>query len=94
MGDCEHLNFRADAKIGRLQRADDDPTIVGFTCGLEVMCADCKKRFEFIGLPMGFSHHHPTVSIDGLSAEFPIKPIGEAMAMGLPEFSVKVVDVG
>ena len=41
-------------------------------------CVDCDTPFEFIGLPMGSSHHEPTVSVDCLQARMPIKPKGAA----------------
>jgi hypothetical protein len=42
---------------------------------IEVHCRDCYRPFLFVGLPNGFSFERPTVSIDGMQASFPIKPI-------------------
>jgi hypothetical protein len=94
MDKCEHLNFRADARIGRIQRDDSDPTIVGFSADLTIHCVDCGHRFEFIGLPMGYSPYRPMCSIDGFEARLPIKPEGVAMPMGLPELAVRMVENG
>lgn len=91
MDKCEHMNFRADVKVGRLTRSETDATVVAYNADIEIICADCKKQFEFVGLPMGFSHNEPRCSINALQARIPIKPQGEEMAIDLPSFSVRQV---
>lgn len=89
---CQHMNFHVQANVGRLQRSEEDKTIVGFTMDVTVKCTDCDKPFEFIGLPMGYSPNQPMCSVDGIEARMPIKPVGESMAVGLPEFTVRMVE--
>jgi hypothetical protein len=86
---CEHFNFDVHAEVARLTESDSDPTVVGFSCGLTLFCRDCGLQFEFIGLPLGFSHYQPTVSMDGKKAEFPIMPPGRPPRDGLPGYSVR-----
>ena len=91
--DCEHFNFNVHAEVGRLTESDSDPTVIAYTCGLTVLCRDCGQKFEFIGLPLGFSHYHPTVSMDGLKAEIPLMIPGKPPRAGLPGYSVKQIHV-
>jgi hypothetical protein len=87
---CEHMNFRADVKVGRLKESDTSDVIVMFVAEVQVKCAECGQPFEFIGIPMGFAHFEPRCSIDGLTANMPIKPVGAVMAMDLPSYGVRV----
>ena len=87
--DCKHFNFRVSAEVGRLTESESDPTVIAFTCGLSVFCADCGLQFEFVGLPLGFSHYQPTVSMDGKKAEIPITIPGVSPREGLPGYSVR-----
>lgn len=89
---CQHMNFAVHANVGRLLRSEEDTTIVGFTMDVTVKCTDCDKPFEFVGLPMGSSPYRPMCSVDGIEARMPIKPVGEAMAIGLPELTVRMVE--
>lgn len=89
---CPHMNFAVQANVGRLLRSDEDSTIVGFTMDVTVKCTECNKPFEFVGLPMGYSPYRPMCSVDGQEARMPIKPVGEQMAIGLPEFTVREVE--
>jgi hypothetical protein len=91
MAECEHINFRVDANIARVQRSEEDPTIVSFMADLRVKCADCDKPFEWIGFPMGYSPNEPRVSIDGKECRAPIKPEGVVMPIDLPSFRVEQV---
>lgn len=70
---CEHLNFRADVKVGRLSETDGGP-ITGYCADVTVKCADCGLPFRFIGLAAGNHHSEPRVSIDGTELRAPIEP--------------------
>jgi hypothetical protein len=48
--------------------------------------------FEWVGLPHGFSHYQPTVSIDGQEMRAPIVPEGGKVPEGLAGFSVSIVE--
>lgn len=72
--DCEHKIFNAQARVGRLTDGEDGP-VTGYTCDLTIICAQCLKPFQFIGLPGGVAPNYPTVSADGLEARIPIKPL-------------------
>lgn len=70
---CEHLNFKVEAKVGRL--TDESGKVTNYTCDLEVHCADCYHPFEFIGLPGGVNPSFPTVNFDNTELRAPIKPV-------------------
>lgn len=70
---CRHENLhfhinRAQVKDGMLGTFDQ-------LLEIEVHCKDCYRPFLFVGLPKDFSFEWPTVSMDGMQASFPIKPI-------------------
>lgn len=85
---CEHLNFNMIGKVGRLTRSDSDPTVIAYCADIRVECRDCKQPFEFFGLPLGFSHYQPTVSIDNQELRVPLVIPGTQPEPGLAGFSV------
>lgn len=59
-----------------------------FHVDIKLWCRDCGMPFEWVGLPNGFSHYQPTVSIDGQEMRAPIVPKGCVPPKGLAGFSV------
>lgn len=73
MSGCEHKNFRAACKVGRLSHDEGGP-ITGYTVDVTVKCDDCGLPFRFIGLDAGSHPSEPRVSIDGTELRAPIEP--------------------
>jgi len=80
---CEHLNFAAQVNVARLTDGDDGP-VTGYSADVEIICADCREQFVFIGLPGGYSPTEPMVSVDMTEARLPIRPSSEAKNPMLP----------
>ena len=76
---CSHEDFFVDATVNRLQRSEEDPTIVGFRLGLKVSCVNCDEPFRFIGLQAGDMPSRPMCSVDEFELRAPIRP-----ASGMP----------
>ena len=86
---CEHKNFHCHAAVARISDVEGGP-ITQYCATIEIHCVDCKKPFEFVGLPCGLTPYRPTVGIDGLELRAPIVPQGQKVAEGLPSFGVSV----
>lgn len=71
---CEHKNFKVQAKVTRLTESEDSKIVTGYHLDVEVFCTDCFKPFEFIGLPHGYSPGYPTINIEATECRMPIKP--------------------
>ena len=67
---CEHHNFKAAVKVARLEDSGQ------FMAEVTVMCSDCSKPFQFLGLEPGLDLQGARVSIDGLEANLAICPEG------------------
>lgn len=85
--ECDHQNFRVDAKVGRILNDDKEPPAY-YHADIRLNCADCGIAFEWQGLPNGFSPYQPTVSIDGQELLVPAMPHGKMIPKGLPGFLV------
>jgi hypothetical protein len=70
---CQHENFTASVKVGRLSK-DDGGAVTGYTADVTVRCTQCGLPFRFIGLPAGSHHAEPRVSVDGTELRAPIEP--------------------
>lgn len=70
---CEHENFRAEVKVGRLSREEGGP-ITGYCADVKVKCVACGLPFRFIGLAAGNHFAEPRVSVDGTELRAPIEP--------------------
>jgi len=83
------MNFNVHAEVARIEKSETDKTIVAFHVDIKVFCRECGKPFEWVGLPLGFSHYRPTVSIDGQIIRAPLIPEGGPQPPeGLAGFSV------
>ena len=91
---CKHLNFEASVMVGRIvaEGSSDDSAPIAYSADITVQCSECKKPFEFLGLPMGYSPLQPMCSVDGTEARMPLKPQGETVRTDLAGFTVKVVE--
>lgn len=85
--DCKHENFRVFANVARLE------DVGAFSVDIRLWCNDCDLPFEWVGLPNGFSHYQPCVSIDGQEMRAPIVPQGGTPPLGLPGFRVTQIPV-
>lgn len=74
---CEHLNFAAEVDVHRLTKQDDPATVTGFMTDVRIRCAECGRRFQFLGLDAGVDLGGAKVSIDGLEAHLALCPQGE-----------------
>lgn len=70
---CEHLNFKANVRVGRLTKEDGGP-VTGYCADVQVTCAECGLPFRFIGLEAGNHFAEPRVSVDGTELRAPIEP--------------------
>lgn len=66
--DCEHHDFHARVAVNRIE------DIHAFAADVAIECAECGRKFIFLGLPAGVSIYIPTVSIDSTEARLPIAP--------------------
>lgn len=73
MSDCQHQNFRASVRVGRLSENEGGP-ITGFEADVTVACSDCGLPFRFIGVAAGNHYAEPRCSVDGLELRAPIEP--------------------
>mgnify|MGYP001006398901 CR=1 FL=1 len=76
MADCVHMNFAASVGVGRLTQTEGGP-VTGYVAEIRVNCADCGKRFQFLGLEPGYDNQGARVSLDGLEANIALAPEGE-----------------
>lgn len=72
---CEHLNFRAMVKVGRLSKEEGGP-IKNYMADITICCSDCGLPFQFLGLEPGVDLQGARVSIDNLEAHLGICPQG------------------
>ncbi len=70
---CEHNQFYVKANVARLTDGDNGP-VTGYSADIEIICIECHTKFEFIGMPGGYSPKQPMVNFDGTKARMPIKP--------------------
>lgn len=70
------MNFRAEVDVHRLTKTNDGP-VTGYMADLRVSCAECGKRFQFLGMQPGIDTRGATISIDGLEAHLALCPEGE-----------------
>jgi hypothetical protein len=75
MADCEHMYFAVSANIARLTASEGGP-VTGFVAEIHIVCKDCGKPFQFLGLEPGFDSQGARVSLDGLEANLAITPAG------------------
>lgn len=85
---CQHnKNHRVDAKIACFENSEN-----GFMAELRIVCGDCGKPFQFLGLEPGLDTQGARVSIDGLEANIAICPEGskpsplQRMSYGINKF--------
>lgn len=71
---CEHKNFGVNVGVNRLVSPNDRP--MQFVAEISIRCADCDKRFQFLGLRAGLDLQGARVSIDGMEAALAIAPEG------------------
>jgi hypothetical protein len=75
---CEHLNFRANVEVNRLEKGEGGP-VYRYQADIRITCDECGLPFRFIGLPAGMDLNGAAVSIDGLEGRFAIAPKGEVL---------------
>ena len=69
---CKHNKaHKANVSVGYLEDSGR------FTCEVRVECADCGRKFQFIGLPLGLDlQERATMSVDGQELRAAIAPVG------------------
>lgn len=68
---CEHLNFRSDCKIARLEDSG------GFMAEIVISCLECFEPFKFLGLPMGLNLQGATTDPTQTELNIAIAPLSE-----------------
>ena len=82
MPKCQHEEFEANVKVGRLQQEEGGP-VTHYTAEVVIICMQCRVAFEFVGLPMGHSSYEPMTNVDQTELRAPIMPPGETVPLGL-----------
>lgn len=85
MADCEHIDFEAHVDVARLQRGDDDTSIVGYSVEVHARCRGCGEPIVFHGrgLPVGWLSDRPCLSADGTELRVPGRLQSDDPAFGL-----------
>jgi hypothetical protein len=87
---CNHETFNGSIDVGRI--TDEAGVIVYYSADITITCSQCQMRFEFIGLPYGYSPYRPTVSLDGVTMAAPVMPVGTRPPDGLSSYAVAMKD--
>jgi hypothetical protein len=67
--------FESSVAVNRITKVSHPNAIpYVYSADIRIRCKECKKEFEFVGLPMGSSFESPTISADGKELRAPIKP--------------------
>lgn len=70
-----HYEFESSVAVNRITKNKYPNAIPNYySADIRIRCRECKKEFEFIGLPMGSSPVSPTISADGKELRAPIRP--------------------
>lgn len=75
--DCQHINFSAEVKVGRITDGDAGP-VTNYVAEVSVKCAACGVPFHFVGVDSGFGFLKPTRDFVGTTLHAPIAP-GESL---------------
>lgn len=68
---CKHNKaHKANVAVGCMEDTG------GFIADITIECADCGKKFQFLGLEPGVDTQGARVSVDGLEARIAIVPEG------------------
>jgi hypothetical protein len=84
---CKHEEFAAEVEVNRL--AD----VGRFVADVSIHCAQCGKRFRFLGLPAGVDLNGAATDVAALTASLAIAPYGEVVSAldGAPQgFTVRL----
>jgi hypothetical protein len=89
---CDHENFISNVEVNRLQRSDEDSTIVGFSADIRIRCVACDEPFVFHGVPIGLLSDRPCISVDGTELRAPLRPQSSDphFGLGLAGFEARV----
>ncbi len=88
MENCKHERFIAQCDITRLKDSEQSEEITGYSADLSIKCEDCGTKFEFIGVPNGYSPKQPMANIDFTELRIPIMPYTGKMGTSM-SFTVK-----
>ena len=80
---CLHEHFKTKVQILRLSRAEGSP-VESFRFEAQVICAQCKVRFRFVGMKAGLSYSEPMVSPDATELRAPIEAAYVEEILGVP----------
>jgi hypothetical protein len=92
---CDHEDFEAVVTVNRIQRSDDDPTVIGYSADIAVTCAGCGEPFRWTGVQAGMSPARPMCSVDETQLRAPLRPASNDpdFGLGIPGFAVTMPDV-
>lgn len=79
---CKHHEFASQVIVTRVTRSSSDLTVIAYRADVQVRCKECTEPFRFVGVPVGYTPMHPTVSADGLELRVPIEPIYDPQEAG------------
>ena len=79
---CEHTDFVAEVDVSRLT-ADEGGSVGAYMAEVRIWCNDCRERFRFIGLDVGYSPRNPATRPDHQEARLPIAPASAPADFGL-----------
>jgi len=72
--DCKHEQFQTYSRIGRLTDSENPELVTGFNVDIIISCTQCGMKFEWIGVPGGYSPIQPMVNFDATELRAPIRP--------------------
>ena len=83
MENCKHERFIAQCDITRLTDSEQSKEVTGYTADLTIKCEECGTKFEFIGVPNGYSPKQPMANVDFTELRIPIMPYTGKMATNM-----------
>lgn len=91
---CLHEDFDCTVAVNRLTASDDDPVVIAYTAEIQVMCANCREPFRFIGVQAGQMPSRPMCSPDETELRAPIRPASADpdFGLGIPGFAVRFTE--
>lgn len=88
---CPHHKTEITAHVMHLTKGPDGP-VEGYSVELRLNCTECGDRFQWIGLPMGYSPGQPMSDVEGFVLRAPVRPesMSPDFGRGLPGVGITV----
>jgi len=70
---CLHEQSTSSVEVNRLTDGSGG-TVTSYSADIRISCINCGAKFQFVGVPCGFSYGGPACSVDGEELRVPITP--------------------